>query len=125
MVGEVRGSEVVDLLAALNTGHEGGCGTVHANGPADVPPRMEALATAGGLGRDAVHAQLAAAVAVVIHLIRERSGVRRVSSVSVLHRDEDGLVVVVPAVELRPDRVVPRDGAEVLAELLTGRGVSA
>ena len=68
---------------------------------------------------------VAAAVAVVIHLIRERSGVRRVSSVSVLHRDEDGLVVVVPAVELRPDRVVPRDGAEVLAELLTGRGVSA
>ncbi|MCI0685701.1 MAG: TadA family conjugal transfer-associated ATPase [Sporichthyaceae bacterium] len=124
VVGEVRGAEVVDLLAALNTGHDGGCGTVHANGPADVPPRMEALATAGGLGRDAVHAQLAAAVAVVIHLVRERSGLRRVCSVSVLDRAADGLVVVVPAVEFRPDAVVARDGVEVLVKLLGARGVS-
>jgi hypothetical protein len=44
VVGEVRGAEVVDLLAALNTGHEGGCGTLHANSAVDVPARLEALA---------------------------------------------------------------------------------
>ena len=49
VVGEVRGDEVVDLLAALNTGHEGGCGTVHANSAADVPARLEGLALAAGL----------------------------------------------------------------------------
>lgn len=62
VVGEVRGAEVVDLLAALNTGHDGGAGTVHANNPAEVPARLEALAGVGGLGRAALHSQLAAAV---------------------------------------------------------------
>ena len=60
VVGEVRGAECVDLLAALNTGHEGGCGTVHANAPEGLPARIEALAVAAGLDRAAVHAQLAA-----------------------------------------------------------------
>ena len=48
VVGEVRGAEVVDMLAALNTGHEGGCGTIHANSAADVPARFEALGVAAG-----------------------------------------------------------------------------
>lgn len=64
VVGEVRGAEVVDLLAALNTGHEGGAGTVHANNPGEVPARMEALGALGGLDRAALHSQLAAAVQV-------------------------------------------------------------
>src|SRR5690606_25793729 len=62
VVGEVRGAEVVDLLAALNTGHEGGCGTIHANSAAEVPARVEALGIAAGFSRAAVHSQLAAAV---------------------------------------------------------------
>ncbi|MGV0624995.1 TadA family conjugal transfer-associated ATPase [Mycolicibacter minnesotensis] len=62
VIGEVRGAEVVDLLAALNTGHDGGAGTVHANNPAEVPARLEALAALGGLDRDGLHSQLAAAV---------------------------------------------------------------
>ena len=68
VVGEVRGAEIADLLAAMNTGHEGGCGTVHANSAADVPARLEALAALGGLGRDALHAQLASALHAVIHI---------------------------------------------------------
>ena len=60
VVGEVRGAEVVDLLAALNTGHDGGAGTVHANNPAEVPARLEALAALGGLDRAALHSQLGA-----------------------------------------------------------------
>ncbi|MDG3009382.1 TadA family conjugal transfer-associated ATPase [Rhodococcus sp. D2-41] len=62
VVGEVRGAEVVDLLTALNTGHDGGAGTVHANSPQELPARLEALAALGGMGRDALHSQLAAAV---------------------------------------------------------------
>ncbi|WP_164254717.1 TadA family conjugal transfer-associated ATPase [Streptomyces sp. S4.7] len=97
VVGEVRGAEVTTLLAALNTGHEGGCGTVHANTAADVPARLEALGTAAGLDRAALHSQLAAALSVVIHLVRDRSGRRRIAEVHVLERDAAGLVVPVPA----------------------------
>ncbi|MFN8168320.1 MAG: TadA family conjugal transfer-associated ATPase [Candidatus Nanopelagicales bacterium] len=94
VVGEVRGAEVVDLLAALNTGHEGGCATVHANSAADVPARIEALALAAGLGRDAVHAQLAAGLDVVLHLERDRDGRRRWSSLSVAVRRGERTEVV-------------------------------
>ncbi|WP_381795450.1 TadA family conjugal transfer-associated ATPase [Streptomyces niveus] len=97
VVGEVRGAEVTTLLAALNTGHEGGCGTVHANTAADVPARLEALGTAAGLDRAALHSQLAAALSVVIHLVRDRAGTRRIAEVHVLERDVAGLVVPVPA----------------------------
>ncbi|MGK5543811.1 TadA family conjugal transfer-associated ATPase [Streptomyces sp. URMC 127] len=98
VVGEVRGAEVTDLLAALNTGHEGGCGTVHANAAADVPARLEALGSAAGLDRAALHSQLAAGLSVVIHLVRERGGLRRVAEVHVLDRDPAGFVTTVPAV---------------------------
>ncbi|WP_435887974.1 TadA family conjugal transfer-associated ATPase [Streptomyces niveus] len=97
VVGEVRGAEVTTLLAALNTGHEGGCGTVHANTAADVPARLEALGTAAGLDRAALHSQLAAALSVVIHLVRDRAGLRRIAEVHVLERDSAGLVLPVPA----------------------------
>ena len=60
VVGEVRGAEVVDLLAALNTGHDGGAGTVHENNPAEVPARLEALGALGGLDCAALHSQLVA-----------------------------------------------------------------
>ena len=80
VVGEVRGAEVVDLLAALNTGHEGGCGTVHANSADDVPARFEALGVAAGLPRAAVHSQLAAGLEVVVHLARDRDGTRRLAA---------------------------------------------
>ncbi|MFG3347444.1 TadA family conjugal transfer-associated ATPase [Streptomyces sp. NPDC048018] len=97
VVGEVRGPEAVDLLAALNTGHEGGCGTLHANTAADVPARLEALGTAAGLDRAALHSQLGAGLSAVLHLVRDRAGRRRIAEVHVLERDRDGLVVTVPA----------------------------
>jgi pilus assembly protein CpaF len=101
VVGEVRGAEVVDLLAALNTGHDGGCGTVHANAGSDVPARLEALGLAAGLSRDALHSQVAAGVSVVIHLVR-RGGRRRLAEVSVVRRTGE-MVEVVPAVLVRAD----------------------
>lgn len=96
VVGEVRGPEVTDLLSALNTGHDGS-GTVHANAAADVPARLEALGMTAGLGRAALHSQIAAALALVLHLTRDRSGKRRLAEVHVLRRGLDGLVTTVPA----------------------------
>lgn len=99
VVGEVRGAEVVDLLAAMNTGHEGGCGTIHANSAADVAARFEALGIAAGLDRIAVHTQLAAAVGVVVHLRRDPGGTRRVAEIAVV-TSGDGVVGISTAVRL-------------------------
>jgi len=88
VVGEVRGAEVVDLLAALNTGHDGGAGTVHANNPGEVPARLEALGALGGLDRAALHSQLAAAVQALLHVARDPTGRRRLREIAVLRQIE-------------------------------------
>ena len=116
VVGEVRGGEVTDLLAAMNTGHEGGCATLHANSCADVPARVEALAMAAGMPREAAHSQLVSALDVVVHVGRS-SGRRRVEEVAVLRRETDGYVVAVPAVTFAPDGTVR---AHEASEALTG-----
>jgi pilus assembly protein CpaF len=118
VVGEVRGAEVVDLLAAMNTGHEGGAGTLHANSAADVPNRVASLAMASGLPRDAALSLLASAVDVVVHLHRPHGGTRLVREVGVLAR-EAAEVVVEPAVTFGAGlaaRVGP--GLDRLEELL-------
>ncbi len=96
VVGEVRGAEVCDLLSAMNTGHEGGAGTLHANSAREVPARLEALAATGGLSRAALHSQFAAAVQVVLHMRRLRSGARVLDAVGVPVR-AGAVVEVVPA----------------------------
>ncbi len=100
VVGEVRGAEVRELLAALNTGHEGGCGTVHANAVAEVPARLEALGALAGLGREAVHAQARGALQAVVHL-RRVDGHRRVVELGAVDPGADGLVVL-PALTADP-----------------------
>jgi len=117
VVGEVRGAEVVDLLTALNTGHDGGAGTVHANSPAEVPARIEALGALGGLDRAALHSQLAAAIQVVVHVVRGPRG-RRLEEIALLRRGDDGLVVAVP-VWTADDGA--RDGARILRRLIEER----
>jgi pilus assembly protein CpaF len=121
IVGECRGAEVVDLLGALNTGHEGSAGTLHANTAGDVPARLEALGLLGGLSRDALHAQVAAGLQVVVHLTRSRG-----------HRQLDEVCVLLPAGPARLVRAVPAWGREtgsgpsaaVLARLLAARDVA-
>jgi pilus assembly protein CpaF len=120
VVGEVRGAEVVDLLAALNTGHDGGAGTVHANSPCEVPARLEALAALGGLDRAAVHSQLAAAVQVVLHVRRGRDGARVLDEIAVLRRDGDEPVRVVTAWHADSGN---GPAADLLGRMLSARGV--
>ncbi|AZA12280.1 Putative conjugal transfer protein [Corynebacterium gerontici] len=74
VLGEIRGAEVVDLLAALNTGHEGCAGTLHANTVVEAVARVEALAALGGLQQHALHSQLAAAAPVLLAMKRSSSG---------------------------------------------------
>ncbi|MBG0565246.1 TadA family conjugal transfer-associated ATPase [Actinoplanes aureus] len=120
VIGECRGAEIVDLLGALNTGHDGGAGTLHANAPGDVPARLEALGMLGGLPRAALHAQVLAALQVVLQVRRTAQG-RLLESISVLTPSgEERLATVVPAWQ-RGDGAGP--GAGVLARLLVERGV--
>lgn len=78
VVGECRGAEVRELLSALNTGHDGGAGTVHANGLDDVATRLEALGALAGLGDHALARQVTSAIDVVLHVER-RDGARRLA----------------------------------------------
>jgi pilus assembly protein CpaF len=84
VIGEVRGGEALDLLMALNTGHEGALSTVHANSPEDALRRVETLALMAGVGlpHEAIREQLGRGLDLVIHLARLSDGSRRVVAVS-------------------------------------------
>ncbi len=92
VVGEVRGAEALDMLQALNTGHEGSLTTVHANGPGDALRRVETLALMAGLGlpHDAVREQVASALDLVVHQVREPGGARRIEAVDEVVRVAGG-----------------------------------
>ena len=84
VIGEVRGSEALDLLTALNTGHEGALSTVHANSPEDALRRVETLALMAGVGlpHEAIREQVGRGIDLVVHLARLSDGSRRVVEVS-------------------------------------------
>ncbi|MDQ1702438.1 MAG: pilus assembly protein CpaF [Frankiaceae bacterium] len=96
VVGEARGPEVIDLLAALNTGHAGSASTVHANKPHDVPARFAALGAMAGVSAAAIDRQVAAGLSVVIHVDRDASGRRHVAAVAVV-TSRASAVIVEPA----------------------------
>jgi pilus assembly protein CpaF len=121
VIGECRGAEVVDLLGALNTGHEGGAGTLHANAATDVPARLEALGLLGGLSREALHAQIAAGLQVIVHMERT-AGVRVVREVCLLLADE--ATRLVRAVTAWRSAGGSGPAAPALAHLLASRGVT-
>jgi pilus assembly protein CpaF len=122
VIGECRGPEVVDLLGALNTGHEGGAGTLHANAAQDVPARLEALGLLGGVSPAALQAQMTAALHVVVHLRRTPSRERVVEQICLLVPDA-GLRH--STVLLAWDRTAgPGPAAPALARLLAARGVA-
>ena len=80
VVGECRGEEVRELLSALNTGHDGGAGTLHANGLQDVPARLEALGALAGLDDRALARQVTSAIGCVLHVARDKEGVRHLAA---------------------------------------------
>ena len=84
VIGEVRGGEALDLLMALNTGHEGALSTVHANSPEDALRRLETLALMAGVGlpHEAIREQLGRGLDLIIHLARLSDGSRRVAEVA-------------------------------------------
>lgn len=91
VLGECRGAEVRDVLSALNTGHEGGWATIHANSALDVPARLVALGALAGMSESVVAAQAASALDAVIHVER-RDGRRFVSRIAALEREGNELV---------------------------------
>ena len=142
VLGECRGPEVRDVLTALNTGHEGGWATLHANSPADVPARLTALGVLAGLDEAAVAAQAASALDAVVHLRRQAgtAGARRyVASVGVLRREAspagavliceealhvtgDGRLRSGPAVSALRERIGPQAFARAGLDALPGAG---
>lgn len=95
VVGECRGPELRELLAALNTGHDGGAGTLHANSLEDVPSRLEALGSTAGMSADAVARQAVSAFDLVVHLERAE-GRRRVAQIGRFRLSDDGRLGVEP-----------------------------
>jgi pilus assembly protein CpaF len=93
VVGECRGAELRELLMALNTGHDGGAGTLHANSLADVPARLEALGVLAGWGADALARQAVSAFDAVLHLERDDTGRRRIVEVGSLGLSSRGRLV--------------------------------
>jgi pilus assembly protein CpaF len=96
VLGECRGAEVREVLMAMNTGHDGGFATLHANSVAVVPARLEALAGLAGMSREAVAAQAAGALDVVLHLRRSR-GTRYLAEIGLVGRAPSGELEVRPA----------------------------
>lgn len=84
VVGEVRGSETIDMLQAMNTGHEGSLSTVHANSPRDALRRLETMVLLGGveLPLRAIREQVASSIDLIVHLVRDTMGRRFISTVT-------------------------------------------
>ena len=84
VVGEVRGGEALDMLQAMNTGHEGSLSTLHANSPRDALSRLETMVLMSGLDLPirAIREQVASAIDLIVHLSRLRDGTRRVTDIS-------------------------------------------
>jgi pilus assembly protein CpaF len=95
VIGEVRGREALDLLTALNTGHDGALSTVHANSPADALRRLEMLAMMAGVGlpHAAIREQVRRGIELVVHLARSPEGERRVVEVGEVVRAAGGVGV--------------------------------
>ena len=105
VVGEVRGEEALDMLQAMNTGHDGSISTGHANSAEDMLSRLETmvLSGAGGLPLEAIRQQIASAVDIIIHLSRLRDSSRKTMSVSEVVGLKDGKVIMNPLFEFQED----------------------
>lgn len=125
VLGECRGPEVREVLSALNTGHEGGWATLHANSPTDVPARLTALGALAGMSEHVVAAQAASALDAVVHLRRLATGERVVESVGLLSRLGGELVCQEALVRLPAGGYRAGEAVAVLGGLLGPQVVQA
>jgi pilus assembly protein CpaF len=109
IVGEVRGAESLDMLQAMNTGHDGSLTTVHANSPRDALARVETMVLMAGydLPLRAIRQQVASALDLVIHLERLEDGTRRVTAITEVQRMESDVITLQDIFEFKVDRVTP------------------
>jgi pilus assembly protein CpaF len=96
IVGEVRGGEALDMLQAMNTGHEGSLSTVHANSPRDALARLETMVLMAGidLPTRAIREQVASAVDLIVHVARLRDGSRRVTDITEIEGMEGDVITL-------------------------------
>jgi pilus assembly protein CpaF len=99
VLGECRGAEIRELLAALNTGHDGGAGTLHANSLGDVPARIEALGALAGMSPTAISRQTVSAIDTVLHLERNRDS-RRLAQIGRFELDSRNRLRMVENAEI-------------------------
>jgi len=94
IIGEVRGEEALDMLQAMNTGHDGSLATVHANGPRDAISRLETMALMANLNlpEKAIRQQIASAIAIVVQIARLSDGTRRVTHLTEITGMEEDVV---------------------------------
>jgi pilus assembly protein CpaF len=112
IVGEVRGGEALDMLQAMNTGHEGSLSTLHANSPRDALSRLETMVLMGGveLPSRAIREQITSAIDLVLQLSRLRDGTRRVTQLTEVTSMEGQVIGLQDIFVLRHDGVVGEDG---------------
>jgi pilus assembly protein CpaF len=96
IVGEVRGGEALDMLQAMNTGHEGSLSTLHANTPRDALARIETMVLMAGLDLPvrAIREQVSSALDIIVHLSRLRDGTRRITQISEVEGMENDLITM-------------------------------
>ncbi len=96
VVGEVRGAESLDMLQAMNTGHEGSISTLHANSPRDAVSRMETLVLMAGMDLPlrAIREQISSAIDLIVQITRHKDGVRRVTQVTEVHGMEGEIITL-------------------------------
>ncbi|HKH31741.1 MAG TPA: CpaF family protein [Gaiellaceae bacterium] len=107
IVGEVRGAEALDMLQAMNTGHDGSLSTIHANAPRDALARIETMVLMTGydLPVRAIRGQVAAALDMIVHLERLEDGSRRVTAITEVQRMESDVITMQEIFEFKVDRV--------------------
>jgi pilus assembly protein CpaF len=122
VIGECRGGEALDMLQAMNTGHDGSLTTIHANSPRDCVSRMETLVLMAGIDLPlrAIRQQIAGAIDLVVQLSRLRDGTRRVTSVTEVLRMEGDTITMQELVRFEPRGV---DGEGRIAGELVAAGV--
>ncbi|HQC36100.1 MAG TPA: CpaF family protein [Bacillota bacterium] len=119
IVGEVRGEEVVDMLAAMSTGHDGSLSTGHANSPRGMLRRLESLFLASsGFPIEAVRGQIAEAIDIFVHLSRDSSGVRRITEIAELKGLEAGELLLNTLFRYSPETGLKRVGELLNTEKL-------